>query len=128
LALLLLPRTPSRAPWVGMAALAVVLGGLAQMAVSIIAAQAFPLDLFPDHSVRSSFFDGVVQAYTPSIYELALGAGGVALAALVVVVALKLLPMLPLRFDGDADDAHSGGSSAPPVSAEHSGKGSLSHA
>ena len=54
----------------------VVLGGLAQMYVLIIGGQAYPMELFPGFEVQSSFADGVVAAYTPSLDEIALGQGG----------------------------------------------------
>jgi molybdopterin-containing oxidoreductase family membrane subunit len=91
---------------IGMAALCVIAGGLAQVYVIIIGGQAYPQLLFPDKLVASSFFDGVVAAYTPSLPEVALGAGGVALALALTVVALKVLPFLPQSLaDGDVKSA-----------------------
>ena len=70
------------------------------MYVIIIGGQAFPLQMFPGKEVvSSSFFDGVVASYAPSLPEIALGAGGVALAAALVVLGLKLLPFLPSSLD-----------------------------
>jgi molybdopterin-containing oxidoreductase family membrane subunit len=43
---------------ISLAAVLVVVGGLAQMYVTIVGAQAFPMPLFPDKEVSSSFFDG----------------------------------------------------------------------
>ncbi|MDH5541145.1 MAG: polysulfide reductase NrfD [Rhizobacter sp.] len=99
LVLLLWPGTRESLRWVSVAAGAVVLGGLAQMAVTIIGAQAFPLVLFPGRQESSSFYDGVVMPYTPSLPELGLGLGGAALAVLIVLVAIKLLAFLPQRLD-----------------------------
>jgi molybdopterin-containing oxidoreductase family membrane subunit len=54
--------------------------------------------------VTSSFFDGVVAAYAPSLPEVALGVGGVALALGLTAVALKILPFLPQSLaDDDVD-------------------------
>lgn len=93
----------SRAALAGAAA-CVIAGGLAQLYVIIIGGQAYPQLMFPDKNVASSFFDGVVAAYTPSLPELALGAGGVALALALTAVALKVLPFLPRSLaDGDVD-------------------------
>jgi molybdopterin-containing oxidoreductase family membrane subunit len=84
------------------AAACVILGGLAQLYVLIIGGQAYPQLMFPEKEVASSFFDGVVAAYTPSLPEVALGAGGVALALALTAVALKVLPFLPKSLaDGD---------------------------
>ena len=89
-----------------MAALCVIAGGLAQLYVIIIGGQAYPQLMFPDKHVASSFFDGVVAAYAPSLPEVALGAGGVALALALTAVALKVLPFLPHSLaDGDVDSA-----------------------
>ena len=77
------------------AAVAVILGGLAQLYVLIIGGQAYPQLMFPEKEVASSFFDGVVAAYSPSLPEVALGVGGVALALALTAVALKVLPFLP---------------------------------
>ena len=88
------------------AAVCVIAGGMAQLYVLIIGGQAFPQLIFPGKEVASSFFDGVVAAYTPSLPEVALGAGGAALALALTALALKLLPFLPQRLaDGDADAA-----------------------
>ncbi len=83
-----------------------IAGGLAQIYVIIIGGQAYPQLMFPDKEVASSFFDGVVAAYAPSLPEVALGLGGVALALALTAVALKVLPFLPQSLaDGDIDPA-----------------------
>ena len=88
---------------VAAAAACVILGGLAQLYVLLIGGQAYPQLMFPDKHVSSSFFDGVVAAYTPSLPEVALGVGGVALALALIAVALKVLPFLPQSLaDSDA--------------------------
>ncbi|MDH5352360.1 MAG: polysulfide reductase NrfD, partial [Betaproteobacteria bacterium] len=85
---------------------AVILGGLAQLYVLIIGGQAYPQLMFPGKEVRSSFFDGVVAAYAPSLPEVALGVGGVALALALTAVALKVLPFLPRSLaDGEVAPA-----------------------
>lgn len=83
-------------------AVLVVGGGFAQMYVTIIGGQAFPLVLFPGYSVSSSFADGIINGYSPSLPELLLGLGGSAIAGLIVLLALKLLPLLPQRLDDEA--------------------------
>jgi molybdopterin-containing oxidoreductase family membrane subunit len=87
---------------IAVSATLVVVGGLAAMYVIIIGGQAFPLEMFPGWEVQSSFFDGGVNAYAPSIYEIALGVGGTALALAMVMVAVKVLRFLPLSL-ADAD-------------------------
>ena len=77
----------------------VVLGGLAQMYVTLIGGQAYPQILFPGMVEASSFFDGEIHPYTPSAPEVLLGFGGMALAAAIITVALRALALLPERFD-----------------------------
>jgi len=72
-----------------------LIGGLAQMYVLIIGGQAYPLKLFPGKEVSSTFFDGVVASYTPSLPEILLGASGVSLAMIVAALAMRLMPFLP---------------------------------
>lgn len=79
------------------ASLLALIGGVAQVYVIIIATQAYPLDIFPGMDMSSSFFDGVVARYAPSLPELGLGLGGVALALLIALVGLRVLPFLPDR-------------------------------
>lgn len=89
-----------------LAAVCVIAGGLAQLYVLIIGGQAYPQTMFPDKQAASSFFDGVVAAYAPSLPEIALGAGGTALAFALTVLALKLMPFLPQSLaDADVDSA-----------------------
>lgn len=104
LALLFSPALNRSRRAVSAAAVCVILGALAQLYVLIIGGQAYPQLMFPDKLVSSSFFDGVVAAYTPSLPEVALGVGGVALALALIAVALKVLPFLPQSLaDGDAE-------------------------
>lgn len=95
------PRLSRSRRWTALAAALVVLGGIAQMYVTIIGAQAHPLALFPGMRESSSFFDGEVHAYAPSLPEVVLGIGGFAIAAAIVLVALRALRLLPEHFDTD---------------------------
>ena len=63
------------------------------------------MPLFPGKEiVSSSFFDGAVASYTPSLPEVTLGVGGFALALAMATFALKVLPFLPQSLsDADAD-------------------------
>jgi molybdopterin-containing oxidoreductase family membrane subunit len=85
--------------WIMIACALIVLGGIAQMYVTIIGAQAYPLDMFPGLAEKSSFYDGVVHAYSPSLPELFLGLGGVAIALLTTTFAVKVLRLLPASLD-----------------------------
>ena len=95
LALLYSPRTGGRRAAILAASALVVLGGLAQMYVTIVGAQAFPQPIFPGWQESSRFFDGEIHPYAASLPELLLSLGGVALAAAMIAVALKVLPLIP---------------------------------
>ena len=92
---------------IGLASVLVIIGGLAQVYVIIIGGQAYPLVLFPGMEVSSSFFDGVVNPYAPSLPEVVLGFGGVAMAGLIVMVGVRALRFLPVSLaDPDTDPHH----------------------
>lgn len=91
---------------IGWASALVILGGLSQVYVIIIGGQAFPMAMFPGMEESSSFFDGVVADYAPSLPEILLGIGGVGLALAMTVAAVKVLPFLPERLDDALVDPH----------------------
>jgi molybdopterin-containing oxidoreductase family membrane subunit len=105
LALLLAPQTRASRGALVLAALLVIGGGLAQMYVTIIGSQAYPLQIFPGYEVSSSFADGVVNHYTPSLPEWLLGIGGMGIVGIMVVLALKWLAFLPQRLDEFPSDS-----------------------
>jgi [DsrC]-trisulfide reductase subunit P len=77
-------------------------GGLCQMYVIIIGGQAYPLDIFPGMQVSSSFFDGEVARYVPSLPEALLGISGISLSMLLVTLALRLMPFLPVGVERES--------------------------
>ncbi len=77
------------------AAALVVLGAFAWLFVFIIGGQVFPLEIFPGHVVSSSFGDGAVARYSPSLPELLLGVGGLGAAFLLTVVGVRVLDFMP---------------------------------
>ena len=106
LALLYLPATGKSRTWISVASLLVIIGGLAQMYVIIIGGQAYPMDLFPGKEVTSTFFDGVVASYSPSLPEFILGIGGIGLALAATVVGIRVLRFLPTSLADDMVDPH----------------------
>ncbi|MEJ2388139.1 MAG: polysulfide reductase NrfD [Chromatiaceae bacterium] len=94
--------------WIAAACGLVILGGLASMYVIIIGGEAFPMQLFPDQTILASgFFDGVGGApahYAPSLWEVLLGLGGVAVAMLITAVGLRVLQFLPESLDDQTVD------------------------
>jgi Ni/Fe-hydrogenase subunit HybB-like protein len=79
----------------------IIQGAFAQLYVIIIGGQAFPLNMFPGYRVESSFFDGVVNAYSPSLWELLLGFGGLTGALLIALLVVRVLPILPQSLPGE---------------------------
>ena len=106
LVLLYNPSTGQSRGWIGIASLLVIIGGLAQMYVIIIGGQAYPMELFPGKEVSSSFYDGVVGTYTPSLPEIVLGIGGVAIALAATFVGVRVLRFLPSSLADEAVDPH----------------------
>ena len=106
LALLYHPSTGKSRGWIGIASLLVIIGGLAQMYVIIIGGQAYPMEMFPGKEVVSSFADGVVGSYVPSLPEVILGIGGIAIALAATVVGVRVLRFLPESLADEAVDPH----------------------
>jgi molybdopterin-containing oxidoreductase family membrane subunit len=77
------------------ASLLVVAGAFALLYVFIVGGQAFPLEIFPGYEVSSTFGDGQVASYAPSVPEVLLGAGGLGVAFLITVVGVRVLHFLP---------------------------------
>ncbi len=88
---------PSRSSTV-LAATLVIIGGFAQIYVIVIGGQAYPLDIFPGFDVIEGFNEGIVNPYAPSIYELLLGLGGVAIALFAAGLGAKVLRVLPTNL------------------------------
>jgi Ni/Fe-hydrogenase subunit HybB-like protein len=84
------------------AAALTLVGAFAWLYVFIIGGQAFPLDIFPGYEVTSSFRDGAIAAYAPSVPELLLGLGGVAAAFVITLVGMQVLEILPDDAGGTA--------------------------
>jgi molybdopterin-containing oxidoreductase family membrane subunit len=77
------------------AAALVSLGAFAFLYVFIIGGQAYPMEIFPGHEARSAFGDGEAARYAPSLREFLLGLGGMALAALLTLVGVRVLDFAP---------------------------------
>ncbi|MDH3386580.1 MAG: polysulfide reductase NrfD [Gammaproteobacteria bacterium] len=95
LALIYAPPLQDSAKSLVAACLLVIVGAFAQLYIIIIGGQAYPLNIFPGYIVASSFFDGVVAEYTPSLWEFLLGFGGLTAALLIAMLVLRVLPIMP---------------------------------
>jgi len=93
------PRLSKDPSWILAACALVIVGGLSAMYVVIIGSQAFPLELFPGRTILEfgapGDVGGAVAPYAPSLPELLLGIGGVAVAMLIVSVGIRVLQFLP---------------------------------
>ena len=94
LVLLFHPRL-SGAKSAAAASVLVCLGALAFLYVFIIGGQAWPLEIFPGYEAASTFHDGQVDGYVPSLPEFLLGLGGLAASFLVALAGARVLPILP---------------------------------
>lgn len=77
------------------AALLVVLGAFVLLYVFVIGGQAYPLDIFPGHEVSSSFGDGQIASYQPSLFEFLLGFGGLAIAFIITIAGVRVFDFMP---------------------------------
>ena len=106
LALLYLPQTGSNRTMIIVSSIMVILGGMAALYVIVIGGQAFPMTLLPGYEATSTFTDGQIAEYTPSQWELMLGAGGVAVSLIIVIFALKIFRLLPESLADKLADPH----------------------
>jgi len=99
------PFTKSRAALIW-ACIAILMGGFAAMYVIVVGGQAFPLSIFPGHTIiESGFYDGIngePYAYTPTLAEFLLGIGGMAVTIIATLIAVRLLQFLPTSLSDDA--------------------------
>ncbi|MEN8178789.1 MAG: NrfD/PsrC family molybdoenzyme membrane anchor subunit [Pseudomonadota bacterium] len=78
------------------ASVAVLIGGFSQIYVIVIGGQAYPMNIFPGKEVlESSFYDGVVNTYVPTLAEGALGVGGIAVAMAMVAIGARMFKVFP---------------------------------
>lgn len=106
IALVYAPMTGTSRGGILWASLLVIVGGLAQIYVIIIGGQAYPLVLFPGMEVQSSYQDGVIASYVPSLPEIGLGLGGMALSLAIAVIGIRVLRFLPKTLADEAVDPH----------------------
>jgi molybdopterin-containing oxidoreductase family membrane subunit len=94
LALLYLPGM-GKSKCVVAASLMVILGSFAFLYAFIIGGQAFPLSIFPGFETSSTFGDGQIGTYSPSLPEVLLGFGGLGVAFLITLITVRVLDSLP---------------------------------
>jgi molybdopterin-containing oxidoreductase family membrane subunit len=77
------------------ASVLVIGGALAWLFVFIVGGQSFPLDIFPGYVATSTFGDGQIAHYAPSLPELLLGVGGIGVAFLLTIIGIRVLNYMP---------------------------------
>ena len=107
LALLLLPRIGECNTTIMAASILVIIGTFCQFFVIVIGGQAFPQQIIGGDwiPVQSSFGDAAVyHAYSPSVWELMLGLGGLGITCFMVLYGFKVLRFVPASLaDKDVD-------------------------
>lgn len=73
----------------------VIVGAFCLLYVFIIGGQAFPLDIFPGYDVKSSFMDGAIDTYSPTLPETLLAFGGLGIAFTITTIGVRVLRFLP---------------------------------
>jgi molybdopterin-containing oxidoreductase family membrane subunit len=97
------PRFQTRASIIT-GSLLIILGGFSMIYVVVVGGQAYPMDLITGMQVSSSFADGEIAQYVPSLPEFLLGMGGVAFAIMATLFVVKILPFIPQSLaDNSAD-------------------------
>lgn len=104
LALLYSPATRGNRTMLGLASVLIIVGGIVQLYVIIIGGQAYPMELFPGKEILEGY--GGIAAYTPTLAELMLGLGGIAVSLIAVTYLIKFLPFLPESLADDVADPH----------------------
>lgn len=77
------------------ASLLIIVGGFSLLYVFIIGGQAFPLSIFPGFEASSSFGDGTIGLYQPSLPEILLGLGGIGISFLITAAGIRVLDFVP---------------------------------
>ncbi len=104
LALLFHPKLDRKKSLVIIAALLVLFGGLVQLYIILIGGQVFPMEIFPGYAASSSFYDGTIASYRPTILEFMLGFGGIAVTLAITTLGMKFLRILPVNLsDANVD-------------------------
>ena len=104
LVLIYSPSTKGNRSMLGLASVLVILGGIAQLYVIIVGGQAYPMELFPGKEILEGY--GAIALYTPTLAELMLGLGGIAVALIAIIFLVKVLPFLPESLADNVADPH----------------------
>ena len=104
MALIYHPALRGNRSTLGLASLLILIGGVIQLYIIIVGGQAYPMELFPGKEILEGY--GGIAAYTPSLPEIMLGVGGIAVALIAVTLLVKFLPFLPESLADEVADPH----------------------
>ncbi|MDC9714261.1 MAG: polysulfide reductase NrfD [Gammaproteobacteria bacterium] len=104
MALIYHPALRGNRSTLGLASLLVLIGGVIQLYVIIVGGQAYPMEMFPGKEILEGY--GGIAAYSPSLAEIVLGIGGIAVALIAVTFLVKFLPFLPESLADEVADPH----------------------
>ena len=100
------PKCSKSRNLLSLASILIILGGLFQLYIIIIGGQAYPIEMFKGYTVSSSFSDGIVANYSPSIYEFLLGVSGIAISLFAILFSVKIFGLLPLNLSDKIANPH----------------------
>jgi len=89
------PRIWPKPGAVTTAAVLVIGGALCHLYVLIVGGQAFPMEMFPGMTATSSFYDGAIEHYVPSLPEILLSIGGFGIVFTIAIIGARVLNVLP---------------------------------
>jgi len=104
MALIYHPALRSNRSTLGLASVLVLIGGVIQLYIIIVGGQAYPMEMFPGKEVLEGY--GGIATYTPSLAEIMLGVGGIAVSLIAVTFLVKFLPFLPESLADEVADPH----------------------
>ncbi|MBF0588069.1 MAG: polysulfide reductase NrfD [Magnetococcales bacterium] len=97
LLVLFMPASGNSVGGIVFASICSIAGEMAFIAHVLFAGQAYPFDMFPGYEITSVFLDGSVGVYWPSLVELLLGLGGMAITGLIYILGIKFFRLLPKK-------------------------------
>ncbi|RJQ47455.1 MAG: hypothetical protein C4534_01085 [Gaiellales bacterium] len=97
--ILLNKGTRNRIGWILVASACHVVGVLGERILFILPGQVLAIPLMPGYELTSPFLDGVNVSYYPRLVEWAQIIGIFGLLALIYMLAIRILPLLPVQAD-----------------------------
>ena len=104
MALIYHPALRGNRSTLGLASILILIGGVIQLYIIIVGGQAYPMEMFPGKEILEGY--GGIATYTPSLPEIMLGIGGIAVSLIAVTLLVKFLPFLPESLADEVADPH----------------------